>query len=86
MSNSKIFETTDVDLAAFLLMEQVKFLEFKEDPKQPPHKKVVLMRFLDAKDNCRDLQRVFLGSDFKKYREYLKHLLKEIHTAKRDFL
>ena len=84
MRTTDIFETTNVDLAAFLMMEGIKFLECKISPSSGQARDIVVMRFLDDKTNCRDLERVFMGSDYKKYREFLKYLLREIHAKKRE--
>ena len=84
MRPTDIFETTNVDLAAFLMMEGIKFLECKIAPSTGPTKDIVVMRFLDDKTNCRDLERVFMGSDFKKYREFNKYLLREIKAKQRE--
>lgn len=81
---NNIFETTNVDLAAFLMMEGIKFLECKMSPSAGLARDIVVMRFLDDKTNCRDLERVFMGSEYKRYRDYTKYLLREIHSKKRE--
>ena len=81
MKELNIFETTSVDLAAFLMLEDVKLLECKVIDKR---KNIVILRFLDSKQNCLDLERVFLSSDFKKYRDINKWLLKKIHETIRE--
>jgi len=75
------FETYDVNLAAFLMLQGVRFIETVIDPKTQPHKPRVLMRFFDEKGIARDLERVFMGSDFKNYEDYRKYLLKSIHRT-----
>lgn len=84
MRQTDIFETTNVDLAAFLMMEGIKFLESKFSPSMGSGRDIVVMRFLDEHQNCRDLERVFMGSDFKKYREFHKYLLREVHSKVRE--
>ena len=81
MENREVnkFETYDVDLAAFLMLEGLKFIEVTKDPKSV--KPRVLMRFFDEKGTARDLERVFMGSEYKKYRDYHKYLLKSIHRC-----
>lgn len=81
MKESRIFETQNVDLASFLMLEGIKLLECR---KSDDNKKVVVMRFLDDKQNCLDLERVYLNSDFKKYRDINKYLLSKIHEALRE--
>lgn len=76
-----IFETQNVDLATFLILEGIKFLELK---KSETNSKVVILRFLDEKQNCLDLERAYLSSSYKKYRDINKYLLTKIHQALRD--
>lgn len=76
-----IFQTQNVDLASFLLLEGVKLLECKKSENNP---KVIIIRFLDEKQNCLDLERVFLNSDFKKFRDINKYLLTKIHETLRN--
>lgn len=76
-----IFQTQNVDLASFLLLEGVKLLECKKSESNP---KVIIIRFLDEKQNCLDLERVFLNSDFKKFRDINKYLLTKIHETLRN--
>lgn len=76
-----IFETQNVDLATFLVMEGIKILECK---RSDTSHKVVIMRFLDEKQNCLDLERVFLNSDFKKFRDINKYLLSKIFETLRQ--
>lgn len=78
-----IFETTNVDLAAFLMFEGIKYLECDRTTTYSG-KEVVILRFLDERKNCLDLERVFLGSEFKKYRDLTKYLLKEVHSKLRE--
>lgn len=83
MKTAEIFETTNVDLAAFLMLEGIKFLECKVSSISP-YKDIVTMRFLDEKQNCIDLERIFMSSDFKRYRDLTKYLLKEVHQKIRE--
>lgn len=82
MKKVPIFETTNVDLAAFLMFEGIKFIEC--DRAGSVGKDIVVLRFLDEKENCRDLERVFMGSDMKRYRDLVKYLLKEVHAKLRE--
>jgi hypothetical protein len=80
-SDSKIFTTQNVDLATFLVMEGIKFLGCKISGNNA---KVVVLSFDDVRQNCLDLERVFMSSDFKKYRDINKWLLGKIHDALRE--
>lgn len=81
IKEARIFETQNVDLATFLIHEGIKLLELKRSEKQ---QKVVVFRFLDEKQNCLDLERVYLGSEFKKFRDINKYLLGKVHDALRE--
>jgi hypothetical protein len=76
----RIFETQNVDLATFLMLMDVKLLEVK---KSDTKRNVVILRFIDEKQNCLDLERVYLNSDYKKFRDINKYLLSKIHEALR---
>lgn len=76
-----LFETQNVDLASFLILEGIKFLGCARAITNP---NVVVLRFADEKQNCLDLERVFLNSEYKKYRDINKWLLGKIHSALRD--
>lgn len=76
-----IFETQNVDLATFLMLMDVKLLEVK---KSEVKRNVAILRFIDEKKNCLDLERVYLNSEFKKFRDINKYLLSKIHEALRE--
>jgi hypothetical protein len=76
----KEFSTHDVDLAAFLMLQGLKFIECKID-ETPGSKPRVLMRFFDEKEVARDLEKVFMSSEVKKFRDLHKYLLREIHRT-----
>lgn len=78
---SSKFETQNVDLASFLIMEGIKFTGCARSEVYP---NVVMLCFEDERHNCLDLERVFMSSDFKKYRDINKWLLSKIHAALRD--
>lgn len=82
MEKVPIFETTNVDLAAFLMYEGIKYVEARVD--RSSSKDLVVLRFLDEKQNCLDLERVFMSSNFKRYRDIVKYLLKEVHKKLRE--
>lgn len=82
---TSMFETSNLDLGAFLMLEGIKYLgcriimdHNREEPK-------ALLRFLDDKSNCRDLERIFMQSREKQYREINKYLLKDIHGEIKKF-
>lgn len=74
------FETQNVDLASFLILEGIKFLGCKRHEIQPH---VIVLRFADEKQSCLDLERVFLSSQYKQYRDINKWLLQQIHKTLR---
>ena len=82
MQKIQEFSTCDVDLAAYLMLNGLKFIEAKIDP-NTIDKPRVIMRFFDEKGLARDLERAFTGSEIKKFRDYNKYLLKEIHRTLR---
>lgn len=75
-----IFETQNVDLASFLILEGIKFTGCRRADDQPH---VVVLCFDDARQSCLDLERVFLSSEYKKYRDINKWLLQQIHKTLR---
>lgn len=77
----RIFETQNVDLGTFLMLEGIKLLECK---KSDVNSKVIILRFLDEKSNCLDLERVYLNSKFKTFRDINKYLLTKIHQTLRE--
>lgn len=81
MDEASIYETTNVDLGSFLILEGIKLLECQ---KKDQGSKVVVMRFLDEAQNCMDLERVYLNSEYKKFRDINKYLLKKIHNTLRE--
>lgn len=80
MKPVKTFETHDVDLAAYLMLQGLKFIECRLD-ETPGSKPRVIMRFFDEKEVARDLERVFMSSEIATYRSFHKYLLKDIHRT-----
>lgn len=78
---ANIFETQNVDLGTFLMLEGIKLLECR---KSASNSKVVILRFIDEKQNCLDLERVYLNSKYKTFRDINKYLLTKIHEALRE--
>ena len=81
MEKPRIFSTTDADLATFLILEGIKFLNTEIHSSNDT---VVILNFLDERQSCSDLERVFLGSPFKKFRDTNKYVLKQIHMKLRE--
>jgi len=81
VKETSVFETQNADLGTFLLFEGIKLIECKKSPTNP---RVVVLRFLDEKKNCLDLERVYLSSPYKKFRDINKYLLTKIHEAMRE--
>jgi hypothetical protein len=81
MEEERIFETSNADLATYLVFEGIRLLECKV---KNGRKKVVIMRFLDEFGKCLDLERVYLNTEFKKFRDINKWLLAKIHTTLRE--
>lgn len=85
MKNDNVFETSDLDLGAFLMLKGLPFIGCQlsfDTVKSKPRAK---MRFIDEKGKARDLERIFMTSDEKKYRDITKYLLKEVHQSVRDY-
>lgn len=79
--NSTTYETQNVSLASFLILEGIKLLECKKNPKNP---NVIMMTFQDDAQNCLDLERVFLNSNYKRYFDINKYLLSKVHQTLRN--
>lgn len=77
----RIFETTNVDVATYLLYQGIKLLEVV---KSNTKRGVAIIRFLDEKQNCLDLERTYINSEFKKFRDNNKYLLNKIHDVLRS--
>ncbi|RLG45244.1 MAG: hypothetical protein DRN81_02370 [Thermoproteota archaeon] len=77
----KVFSTYDVDLAAYLMVEGLKYIDCVLDETHTQGKPRVIMRFFDEKDIARDLERSFMGSRDKHYRDFHRYLLKDIHRT-----
>lgn len=80
LKEARIFETQNVDLASFLMLEEVKLLEVV---KSKDNQRIIVFRFIDEKQNCLDLERVYLSSQYKKFRDINKYLLQKVHEALR---
>lgn len=78
-----VFETTDLDLGAFLMLHGLVFAGIIGLEGNRPKPKVV-MQFLDEKQNARDLERVYMTSSEKRFRDLNKYLLREAHQALKD--
>lgn len=81
---SKTFETFDIDLAAYLMLEGLKFIEaVPEEILTNSDKPKIKMRFFDEKEVARDLEKVFMGSPVKRFNDFRKYLLREVHRTLR---
>jgi hypothetical protein len=83
MNEIPTFETFDVDFAAYLMFNGLKFIECKQETHSTGSKPRVSMKFFDEKGVCRDLERVYVNSEIARYRSFHKYLLKEIHRTLR---
>jgi hypothetical protein len=79
--DTAIFRTQNVDLASFLILEGIKFLGCERSEMNP---NVIVFTFADERQTCLDLDRVFLSSEFKKYRDINKWLLQRVHQTLRN--
>lgn len=83
MGEDKLFKTSDLDLGAYLMLKGLPFIGCNiESSKGKPR---AIMKFVDEKQKARDLERLFMTSEEKKYRDVLKYLLKEVHQSVRDY-
>lgn len=85
MSEARIFETSDLDLGAFLMLKGLPFIGCQIEYDGKKNKPRAIMRFVDEKQKARDLERIFMTSEEKKYRDVLKYMLKEVHQAVREY-
>lgn len=76
--NNPQFKTRNSDLAAFLLFSGEELEGLVKDGR------IVFMIFNDIFGKCRDLERVFLNSDCKRYRDLHRWLLSSIHECLND--
>jgi hypothetical protein len=81
MEETRTFETTNVDLATFLVMEGIQLLEFTYKDRR---KSIVVIRFIDDLGKCSDLERVYMNSEYKRFRDINKWLLSKIHDKLRE--
>lgn len=83
MEGSK-FETNNVDLGAFLMLEGLRYTGCRVEVDRRGEPQAVMI-FDDPKEVCRDLERVFINSREKRYRELNKSLLRDVHREVRIF-
>jgi len=82
--NNKIFETDSVDLAAYLTMNDLRYLGYTTDLDSLNERYKGVLRFEDPRGIAKDLERAFLNSDYKKYRDLNKYFLREVHKATKN--
>lgn len=79
-----IFLTDSVDLAAFLAMNELRYVGYTTDLDVSSERFKGVLRFEDPRGVAMDLERAFLNSEFKKYRDMNKYFLREVHKATKD--
>ena len=79
-----VYKTKDLDLAAFLMLHDLTYIGLEKVFEPNTRKEVAILKFEDPKGIARDLSRTFISSPEKKYREFQKYLLKEIHRELSD--
>lgn len=82
---SRTFQTSDLDVGAFLMTQGLHYLGSRIEFDQVRRRPKAILEFDDSKQNARDLERVFMTSQEKRYREVLKYLLKEAHKAVAEY-
>lgn len=85
MKEARVFETANLDLAAFLMLQGLEYMDCRVSFDEKQKKPKAVMRFKDLKQNARDLERIFINSNEKRYRDLTKYLLKEVHRAVNKF-
>ena len=80
-----VFKTDNIDLAAFLMTQGLKYVGSAVEIDTKKNKPKAVMEFLDEKKNARDLERVFITSNEKAFANARKYLLKDAHQSVRDF-
>jgi len=85
IDTSKTFETTNLDLGAYLMLEGIQYLGSRIAVDTSRNEPKAVLLFFDQKGNCRDIERLFMLSREKKYRELNKFLLKDIHLEIKKF-
>jgi len=73
-----VYKTRNSDLAAYLLFSDQELEGLVKEGN------VVYMLFSDPIGKCRDLERVFLNSECKRYRDQHRWLLTNIHNCLSD--
>jgi hypothetical protein len=81
----KIFETSNVDLAAYLMLQGLEFVDCRISSEGVKGKPLATIRLLDKKQNALDLERLFMFSPEKRYREITKYLLRQVHVSIRKY-
>lgn len=72
------FRTSSVDLATYLLYEGIELVGFERSNVKSS---IVYILFKDPLGKCIDLERTYLNSDFKKFRDMNKWILRKIHET-----
>lgn len=82
---NKVYSTDNLDLAAFLMLHDVPFLGCRVIIDRRKDKPKATMDFDNSKQNILDLERIFVTSTEKRYRDLTKYLLKEVHRSVRSY-
>lgn len=85
MAGENIFETDNLDLGAYLMQQGIRYMGCKIEYDASRRRPKATMKFLDDRQNARDLERCFMTSPEKRYRDLTKYLLKEVHREVRHF-
>ncbi len=80
----KVFETSDLDLGAYLLLHGLAYIGSRIEVDSGHRKPKAILQFEDLKQNARDLERTFVTSEEKRFRDLNKYLLREAHKAIQD--
>lgn len=85
MTGENVFETDNLDLGAYLMQQGIRYLGCRIDYDSSRKRPKATMKFLDDRKNARDLERCFMTSPEKRYRDLTKYLLKEVHREVRNY-
>ena len=85
LKHRNVYRTDNADLATYLMYQEIEFLGCEIDINPVTKKPVAIMMFNDAKDNARDIERLYYTSKEKRFRDLNKYMLKEIHKAVKKF-
>lgn len=76
-----VFKTHNTDVATYLLYEGLKLEALEKDPIKITR---IIFRFEDPLGKGRDLERLYIMSEFKKFKDLNKSLLDDVHAMLRS--